>query len=321
MITDQIPSWMPGWRRFKDRAATVTVSAGGAGVLVAILLIFFYLVYEVLPLFGSAEIERRAEFQFVVEAPLYTAVEEQGEIALAITAAGRAEFFDTSSGRQDLSVDLDGGSDLTLDLVVEERPENRLLALVYDNGDVLLAQHQYRLTLSGRCAGDYAAVSSTPTVRNLCGCKWAPYRLQHLALRDSEEALTLVGQTLKGEVLVKRWVKEENFLTGEIELEEEVLRLPVVQGDIAGLHISVDQRWIYQVMADGSFRLWDTSGLSDGDEVPLADSGTLFKDGSGVSTSTMLLGGISLLAASEQGELVQFFVVRDGDQGPTAICA
>ncbi len=314
MITDQIPSWMPGWRRFKDRAATVTVSAGGAGVLVAILLIFFYLVYEVLPLFGSAEIERRAEFQFVVEAPLYTAVEEQGEIALAITAAGRAEFFDTSSGRQDLSVDLDGGSDLTLDLVVEERPENRLLALVYDNGDVLLAQHQYRLTYPD----DVRVI--TPRIEYPYGeeplrLQVAPYRLQHLALRDSEEALTLVGQTLKGEVLVKRWVKEENFLTGEIELEEEVLRLPVVQGDVAGLHISVDQRWIYQVMADGSFRLWDTSGLSDGDEIPLADSGTLFKDGSGVSTSTMLLGGISLLAASKQGELVQFFVVRDGDQG------
>jgi hypothetical protein len=35
---------MPRWRRLKDGAATVVVSAGGAGVLVAILLILFYLV-------------------------------------------------------------------------------------------------------------------------------------------------------------------------------------------------------------------------------------------------------------------------------------
>jgi len=38
-------------RRFWDRSVSIVISAGGLGVLFSVLLIFFYLVYEVLPLF------------------------------------------------------------------------------------------------------------------------------------------------------------------------------------------------------------------------------------------------------------------------------
>ncbi|WP_348673560.1 hypothetical protein, partial [uncultured Abyssibacter sp.] len=48
------------WRYFKDRVATVAVGIGGVGVLVAILLIFFYLAWVVLPLFAPAEIDQVA---------------------------------------------------------------------------------------------------------------------------------------------------------------------------------------------------------------------------------------------------------------------
>ncbi len=98
-LTDQIPSYMPAWRRIKDRAATAAISAGGSGVLLAILLIFFYLVYEVLPLFAAASLENAnsSASPLLDYSVLYTAVEEQGELGLAIAASGRAVLFRSSS--------------------------------------------------------------------------------------------------------------------------------------------------------------------------------------------------------------------------------
>ena len=40
------------WRKAKDTAANITITGGGLAVLGAILLIFFYLLYEILPLFS-----------------------------------------------------------------------------------------------------------------------------------------------------------------------------------------------------------------------------------------------------------------------------
>ena len=58
-LTEHLSPRTNQWRRLKDRIATVSVTAGGAGVLFAILLIFFYLLYEVVPLFKGASIEPR----------------------------------------------------------------------------------------------------------------------------------------------------------------------------------------------------------------------------------------------------------------------
>jgi phosphate transport system permease protein len=65
-------------RKVKDRLAAVTISAGGMSVLFAILLIFFYLLFEIIPLFRSASIEPVADFPVAklgdVGKPLYLAV-------------------------------------------------------------------------------------------------------------------------------------------------------------------------------------------------------------------------------------------------------
>ena len=73
----------------------MTITAGGAGVLMAILLIFFYLVYEVLPLFGSASIHpgRSVELpHYADRPPLLLALEEQGEVAFLLSELGEGAF-------------------------------------------------------------------------------------------------------------------------------------------------------------------------------------------------------------------------------------
>ena len=88
-------------RKLKDRLATITITGGGFAVLGAILLIFFYLLYEIMPLFNSATIEEEASYSVSSlqgSSLLYLAMEEQAEIAFAIDDIGQALFFTTATG-------------------------------------------------------------------------------------------------------------------------------------------------------------------------------------------------------------------------------
>jgi len=95
------------WRQVKDGIATTTITAGGIGVLFAILLIFFYLLYEIMPLFQSASIKADSQFTTASESPaLYLAMEEQAEIGFRLDSEGYAEFFQLSDGSVSSASDL-----------------------------------------------------------------------------------------------------------------------------------------------------------------------------------------------------------------------
>ena len=72
-------------RAIKDIAARYMVSMGGVSVLVAILLIFFYLLYVVIPMFESADIAEQNHFAVPgAGKTLYVGLEEQGEVAVRV---------------------------------------------------------------------------------------------------------------------------------------------------------------------------------------------------------------------------------------------
>ncbi len=304
-LTDQIPSYMPAWRRIKDRAATVAISAGGSGVLLAILLIFFYLVYEVLPLFAAASLENAnsSASPLLDYSVLYTAVEEQGELGLAIAASGRAVFFEVSTGQLRQLKDL-GLSD-RITVVSTQGVENRLLGLGLADGSVTLIRHEYRLSypedrrlitprIDFPYAGEEFSIGTTA--------------VRQLALFDGDEALLLAGLLVDGQLVAKRVEKKEDFLSGDVVLSQTTLRLPQYS-DVAAIHLSEEQRWLYVLLSDGRYRVIDLLRKDANGVQRLVDSGRLFANGARLSGSAMLLGGISLLAASDAGDLVQYFMV------------
>ena len=88
-------------RHINDRVARGLISFGGISVIITILLIFLYLFYEVVPLFESAELTQVAEYNITESSgssTLYTAIEEQAEIAMHLDDAGLVTFFGFESG-------------------------------------------------------------------------------------------------------------------------------------------------------------------------------------------------------------------------------
>ena len=301
------------WRKAKDTAANITITGGGLAVLGAILLIFFYLLYEILPLFQSAKLELAERYEIVQTGEsksaetLYLGMEEQAEIATRLDGSGQITFFRTSTGEIVDSKQLPVGEGVdSFGLNSEQQP---LMALAGGAG-VLLAQPNYKISYPN----DQRLI--TPVVDYPYGEALIDIGIPEssgglidtIAVRDGEEELVLIGK-VDNALYGMRYIKEEDFLTEETVLIEEQLALPIIDIDINWIAIDSDQQWLYLVSKDGSFRIINLVTAEIIDRGRLLDTGT-------VTDFRFLLGGISLLVANDQGEIVQWFMVREDGKPP-----
>ncbi|MEP4484671.1 MAG: ABC transporter permease subunit [Halioglobus sp.] len=310
-LSEHVPAWVAEWRRTKDRIATVSITAGGAAVLVAILLIFFYLLYEVLPLFGSATIEQSGTQPWQgAQGPLYVAVEEQGELGLSVHPSGVAEFFSVHSGSVIESESLVSGAD-QITVAAPESADSRLVAVGYESGQVRLFRHDYRLSYPG---GQRVITPAFEWRYNDVELSLLDQPVAQVAVRDTEDALVVVVRAASGELLGQRFSKEEDFLSGEITFEPEQLHLPALPSGQVTFYIGSSQRWLYYLTQEGAYYVVDLHNSDANGTQRVVDTGRLFELNGKLTASELLLGGLSLLAASDEGELVQHFMVReDGD--------
>ena len=78
------------------------VIAGGLGVIVAVVMIFFYLLYVVFPLFLPATAESVSHYAVPEPAlgkTVLMEIEEQNEVAVRFTDTGHVIFFQVATGK------------------------------------------------------------------------------------------------------------------------------------------------------------------------------------------------------------------------------
>lgn len=300
--------WM---RQFKDRAAAWAISAGGMSVLVAILLIFFYLLYEIVPLFRSADSQPVASYTLPAAEgagpPLHLAIEEQNEIGMRLERTGRISFFRIASGEPVSSVALPVPDGVQISSFAPESDQTQLLVLGMSDGSVLLAHHDYHANYDG------GTRRIEPSVDYPYGDKplvlEAGESLQAVAARKSDSGLVVVAAGSGGHLLARKWEKREDFLSGESVTEEVELTVPEVDIVPSRLLISPDQKWLYALANDGNYRVIDLSAGA------VTDSGRFFASGE-LTGARFLLGGVSVLVSSDHGELSQWFLVRKPGASP-----
>lgn len=293
-------------RALKDKAASVSIGLGGVSVIIAILLIFVYLLSEVLPMFKGASMEQKAQYGMPAAgsgSSLLLAMEEQAEIALRITDQGSAVFFRVADGQLVDQVDLALPDNTKIVSFAQDSPVNRLLAYGLDNGQVLVFRHRYKITYPD----DRRVI--TPVIEYPYGeqpLDLGEAPLTQLSIRDGEDALLIAGSDASGQLFVTRFNKEEDFLTEEIVLEPEVISLPVAGEAVRSLAIDEGQSWIYSLIDDNRLNIYRLHRQAD----PEFHSQIKLTEVAGVSDLTFLLGGISLLAGDQSGYISQWFLVR-----------
>lgn len=299
------------WRRFKDLVAGYGVATGGVGVIVAVMLIFVYLLYVVIPLFAPSDMSRDGGFRVpgsAGERTLMLAVEEQNRVGMRLTADGRVHFFNAPDGEPRKTVDLPIPDGVSITSHNEAGAASGRVALGLSDGRALIVEHQYEITfpdgkktVSARV--DYP-LGESPLVVDPQGVA-----LVELAFAGDDRSSSVIGLTRDERLVLARFTKQENFLTGEVSVTpqhqgtiETVGRTPEL------LAVSGDQNWLFTGEPDGTLGFYD---LRDWRSPQLVERFQAVEGGARISALGVLLGGSSLVLGEDSGRIHQFFPVRD----------
>lgn len=302
------------WRMFKDRMARHGVMIGGFGVIVAILLIFFYLLYVVFPLLRPASAE--AVSDYVLEgAPsgetLYLSIEEQAEIAVRYGSDGNVRFFSTADGRTvlDERLSLPQGAHITA--VADGGRSHNIVGLGLSDGSVLITRDAYRITFPDNRR------QITPQLDYPLGdapLQVDPQRhaLERVAVQTGDRT-TIAALTEDQRLLLVMFVKETSFLDESETLKRYEHSLPNTAGQVRRLLVDPDQRALYVATDTGILAYYD---ISDPEDPRLVQQLGVVPPGKTLTGMQLLAGGISLLIAGSDGQISQWFPVRNEANQP-----
>jgi len=297
-------------RALKDRLARWYVSIGGLAVLGAITLIFFYLAHVVMPMFQGAEMSPRKAQQPAwlaeAQAPLLLAMEEQNQVAMRLDRAGGVQFFNLKNGEAMSRVQLPLAEGVSVASVSQDQPGSRRVALGLSNGQVLVLQHNYKVTYPDNVR-IIAPQIDFPYGEQPIQLDPQGRPLEHVALNLNSGTLMLAGST-GSELHLIALSREENLFTGEVSLGEDRINLPQIADPIQELILDPRQLWLYVINGESTADVFDLRKRS------LNGRYELLKDASNrITSATSLLGGISIMLGDAKGGIQQWFMVRDAD--------
>jgi phosphate transport system permease protein len=296
-------------RALKDKLARWYVSIGGLAVLGAITLIFFYLAQVVAPMFQGAELEAREVQQptWLTDAgdPLLLAVEEQNKVAMRLGSDGAVRFFSVPTGELLRTVELPLPAGSQIVSVGQDTPGNRRMVLGLSNGQVLVAEHNYKVS--------YPDGNKTITPQLDYPFGEEPLSLDPQGRPIEHAGISLNGSTLmvagatNGALHALKIASTENLMTGETTLEEERMELPQLSEPIKALRIDPRHMWLFAVSGRASVDVFDLRRKQlNGRYKLLSGKGE-------ITTVASLLGGISLMVGDSTGGIGQWFMVRSSD--------
>ncbi len=298
------------WRQIKDRLARYIVAVGGIGVIMAIVLIFVYLLYIVMPLFSSASIEEVAEYPLPEQSgkTLYLAMEEQAEIAIRVTDQGQVQFLQTTTGKPLKTIQLPLPKDSTITSFAEGAAESAVLAVGLSNGQALVFKHHFEVSFPNN-KRELTPVIEYPLGEEALLLDWGRHPLQTLAVQVDEETATLVTITDDQRLMLTSLSKEESIMEDEASWSEaETTVIAQTHKDISFILLDKNQRNLYLANAAGELSFYDVSDKSE----PLLVQHIFLLEGHNKLRSLQLLAGdISLLAGDAQGTVTQWFPVQD----------
>jgi phosphate transport system permease protein len=296
------------WRHLKDGLARRLVGIGGVAVLGSLLLIFVYLLVEVLPLFAPATAEPRAEFRVPGDEArtLFLALEEQSEIGLRVSASGEATFFDLAGGavREQSRLPIGERSLASVAPVATDKDE---LAAGLSDGSVLLFKHTYAVSYPD----DKRVID--PAIEFPLGAAPLPFMDEApraLVARKDGDRILFAGVDAQQRVHL-RAIEATTSLLGESTLtpgEDHVL-VPRVTPDLLLVNPLIE--WLYVVdRAKGRLALYR---LRDDREPELV---SVEEAGAPITQARFLAGGISVITADAGGEIKQWFPARREETTP-----
>lgn len=301
-------------RLLKDRAACWGVTLGGGLVLMALLLIFFYLLYVVEPIFRGVEIEQQQTFVVPGQGQtMAMGMEEQSEIGYRFSDSGELTFF---ALKQKPGTDWQAGEVLLSEQVADSptafaatQPQNKRYAYALADGQARVIEPKFRSQFTnGRrlttpqvgFANDGDLIQVDPQRRTLT----------QLAYEYDGESQLFAAVTADNKVIVNLLQASRSFLSGTVELKSKFTELPLT-GTVDNIVVTPNLRQVF-VRQGNRFYVFDVSRTGAVSERQLLN---IDRRRFGEVTSMQLLAGASsVMFGHANGRVTQWFEVS-GENG------
>ncbi len=296
------------WRLIKDQLIRYGVVAGGLGVIVAILLIFFYLLYVVFPLFLSANVEAHADYSLPEQTlgkTLFMAMEEQNEIAVRFTDQGKSVFFDVKSGKTLLTESFTVPEDVHITSFNPGRFDKGVVIYGLSDGRVLVAKHKYKISYPNDVR-KITPILEFPLGNEPVQVAEPGEQLTNVAIRHGEEQTTIIAQT-EEKLYVTNFAKEDALFADEDSLRQTESQVEL-NDPVHFILLDKEQRNVYLLTKAGALTLLD---ISDKETPQRIEKVNVLKHGDMVTSVEFLTGELSLLIGDSTGLVSQWSIVRD----------
>jgi phosphate transport system permease protein len=296
-------------RLFKDRFAQYGITAGGVMVLIALLMIFFYLLYVVQPILESAKVEKRVDISLQnAEQYVGIGVEEQTEIAYLLNSTGTVDFFQlkgTETGKKikSLVTDLDG----QVTSFAKSAPFLGQYAYGLDNGQVQLVRPSFLVTFPGNQRVITPRLSYPLDGQQLLVDEQGA-AIERFAFSHYEEKTAVVALTADKRLIFSSFTAEENMFSGEIEWAVERTEL-AIDSRVDELLISPDTTRTF-VRSANQIYIFNSRDASDVKQVQVLAAN---EENANLVGTTLLAGASSLMLANDNGEVSQWFEVNTNE--------
>ncbi len=302
------------WRHIKDRTASFVMEFGGIGVIIAIVLIFFYLLYIVIPLFKSPTAESLAQYELPNPQAGHTMLldmEEQNVMAVRFTDQGQAVFFRVDTGeivRTEAFFTQTKNVIITAMAAGDQAKHDMVVGL--SDGSVLAVRAVFKIRYQEQTKIIEPALEYPLGDKPIMVVK--DNAVDKVALRVGDDASTILAVTRDKVLHVIKLTQESSlFAEEDAALQATISHLENI-GDVFGVLVNTNQRNAYVALQNGEVINID---ISSADQAQILNRVQVVKGKDRLTSFRFLTGGISLLVGASSGNISQWFPVRQ-ESGP-----
>lgn len=298
-------------RAFKDKAAQISVTIGGTMVFVALLLIFFYLLYVIKPIFDSADVTpvKSVSYQHADVPTLMVGAEEQNEVMYRVSVHGQVDFYTVADGSLLSSFTPTLPAGVTVTSAAVAVPSEQRFALGLSNGQVIVAGLEFGLTYPNNKRLitpklRYPAGETPITVDEMGSA------IHKLTFTYSSDKMSFAYQDESGVWRLTRLEGQENMMTEEVEWVSTTSQIQDAPKKVSHELMTPDQR---QLMLQTGNKIF-VYDIRDTDSLDLLQVIDVERAKAQVNNVALLAGASSLLVSYDTGIVAQYFQVN-GEKG------
>lgn len=300
-------------RLLKDKLAKYSVMTGGLMVLCALLLIFFYLLYVVKPVFHSAQITPTASFNVPADQYLGVNIEEYNEIAYTVNTQATVQFYDVITDKQgnNSTIYTDVG-DTTATAI--SAPHRGLYAFINQQNELSIIKPFFRTSFPNDVR-ELTPVVNKPVLKYPLGEQLEDLvitenvHITQFAFALEEESFAIVYRSDGNQVFFTRVDIEENMFTEEKDYLSYSSELEI-DGTAQHVFVSPDLSRAF-ILSEEQIYVFDTR---DAEEVELLYQVSFKQNNVDLTAAILLPGANSLMTAFSDGSIGQWFEIN-GEQG------